>query len=328
MLVPAAGASADAGSANFMRAQSGLRPAHREPDDSAEGLDEGALLADARLRALLRLASELVLEGVVLPERLRRSTPAARSTSSIPMDPARRRRQQALHPVRLLGRQVHAVRRRHRQPRLPQWWIDPGPRRLAKGYAGIYIDDVNLYRKVSNGLGQAVAPIDPRTGAAMSEPTWQRYLGDHMQGVRARVPDDRDRPQLDLVRRRHDRRPAAHPPRRELHQPRARRQRRRPHRRHGQVELPGAARLHRPSPRRGHAVVLDATSTTAAGRLYGLAAYFLINSGRDGRQRPGRQRPTDWWNGLRRRPWRRGRAALLLEGRPAARLRPRLRAGQ
>ena len=40
--------------------------------------------------------------------------------------------------------------------------------RLAKGYAGIYIDDVNLYRKVCNGAGQAVAPIDPRTGAAMS----------------------------------------------------------------------------------------------------------------------------------------------------------------
>ena len=66
-----------------------------------------------------------------------------------------------------------------------------------------------------------------------------------------RVPDDRDRPQLDLVRRRHHRRPAPHAPRRELHQPRARRQRRRPHRRHGQVELPGAAGLHRPPPRRG-----------------------------------------------------------------------------
>ena len=36
--------------------------------------------------------------------------------------------------------------------------------------------------------GRPVAPIDPRTGAAMSEPTWQRYLADHMQGVRTAFP--------------------------------------------------------------------------------------------------------------------------------------------
>ena len=43
-------------------------------------------------------------------------------------------------------------------PAFQKWWIDQARVRLGKGYAGIYIDDVNLYRKVSNGLGQAVAP--------------------------------------------------------------------------------------------------------------------------------------------------------------------------
>ena len=47
----------------------------------------------------------------------------------------------------------------------------------------------------------------------------------------------------------------------------------------------------------GHGVVFDATSTTAAGRLYGLAAYFLISSGRDGLGNDQGGKPTDWWTG-------------------------------
>ena len=169
--------------------------------------------------------------------------------------------------------------------------------RLAKGYAGVYIDDVNLYRKVSNGLGQAVAPIDPRTGAAMSEPTWQRYLGDHMQGVRAAFPT------TEIV--------------------------------HNAIWFAGETtadqlRVHRAASlinlergvndagltggtgkwsfqallafadhrqAEGHGVVFDATSTTAAGRLYGLAAYFLVSSGRDGLGNNQGGTPTDWWTG-------------------------------
>jgi hypothetical protein len=47
----------------------------------------------------------------------------------------------------------------------------------------------------------------------------------------------------------------------------------------------------------GHGVVFDATSTTAAGRLYGLAAYFLISSDRDGLGNNQGGTPTDWWTG-------------------------------
>ena len=182
-------------------------------------------------------------------------------------------------------------------PAFRQWWLDQARTRFAKGYAGIYVDDVNLYRKVSNGLGQAVAPIDPRTGAAMSEPTWQRYLGDHMQGVRAAFPTaeivhnsiwfagDTTADQLrvhkaatliNLERGVNDA---------------------------GLTGGTGKWSLqkllafidHRQA--EGHGVVFDATSTTAAGRLYGLAAYFLISSDRDGLGNNQGGTPTDWWTG-------------------------------
>ena len=182
-------------------------------------------------------------------------------------------------------------------PAFRKWWVDQARPRLAKGYSGIYIDDVNLYRKVSNGLGQAVAPIDPRTNAAMSDLTWQRYLGDHMQGVRAAFPTaeivhnaiwfagDTTVDQL------------------------------RVHRAASLINLErgvndagvtgGTGKWsfqkllafadHRQA--EGHGVVFDATSTTAAGRLYGLAAYFLVSSDRDALGNDQGGKPTDWWTG-------------------------------
>ena len=249
----ASAATSVAGSVNFMRtAEGSVRHLHVEPDDRAEGLDEGALLAHARLRAVLRLAPELVLEGVVLPERLRRSIPVAPSTPSTPngscaTPPATSSTSRSPAPAA----SARSTPPTSATPLTASGGSTRPAPRLAKGYAGIYIDDVNLYRKVSNGLGQAVAPIDPRTGAAMSEPTWQRYLGDHMQGVRAAFPTteivhnsiwfagDTTADQLRVHKRR------------DPDQPRARRQRRRPHGRDRQVELPGAAGLHRPSPGRG-----------------------------------------------------------------------------
>ena len=182
-------------------------------------------------------------------------------------------------------------------PAYRQWWIDQARLRLAKGYAGIYIDDVNLYRKVSNGLGQAVAPIDPRTGAAMSEPTWQRYLGDHMQGVRAAFPTteivhnaiwfagDTTADQLrvhraatliNLERGVNDAGLTGGT---------------------GKWSLQSLLAFADHRQAEGHGVVFDAASTTAAGRLYGLAAYFLVSSDRDGLGNDQGGTPTDWWTG-------------------------------
>ena len=177
--------------------------------------------------------------------RQRRRHPAPR------MDPARRRRQQALHPVRLLRRQVLAVRRRHRQPRLPEVVARPGPPAARQGLRR------RLHRRcqpVSQGLqrpragGRSDRPADGRRDERADVAALPRRSH---AGRPRRVPDGRDRPQRDLVRRRHDRRPAARPQGRQPDQPRARRQRRRPHGRHRQVELPEADGLRRPSPGRG-----------------------------------------------------------------------------
>ncbi len=182
-------------------------------------------------------------------------------------------------------------------PAFRSWWISQARARLALGYAGIYIDDVNLYRKVSNGLGAQVDPIDPRTSAVLTEPTWQRYLGDHMQGVRAAFPTteivhnaiwfagDTTADQLrvhraasliNVERGVNDSGVTGGTGKWSLQQLLAFAD-------HRQAE--------------GHGVVFDAASTTPAGRLYGLAAYFLISSGRDALGNNQGGTPTDWWTG-------------------------------
>ena len=183
-------------------------------------------------------------------------------------------------------------------PAYRQWWIDQSRAKLAMGYAGIYVDDVNLYRKVSNGLGQAVAPIDPRTGAVLTEPTWQRYLGDHMQGVRAAFPTAEIVHNAIWYAGDTHRRPAARPPRRQPDQPRARRQRRRRHGRDRQVELAVAAGLRRPSPGRGPRGRLrrrrrprpPAASTGSPRTSWSRRAVTALGNNQGGT-------PTDWWTG-------------------------------
>jgi Hypothetical glycosyl hydrolase family 15 len=182
-------------------------------------------------------------------------------------------------------------------PAFRQWWIDQARSRLAKGYTGIYIDDVNLYRKVSNGSGVAVDPIDPRTGGVLTEPTWQHYLADHLAGVRAAFPTAeiidnviwfagdttadqqrvlRSANLINLERGVND---------------------------SGITGGTGkwsyqkllAFIDHRQA--EGHGVVFDATATTDSARLYALASYFLISSGRDGIGNDKGGTPSDWWKG-------------------------------
>jgi hypothetical protein len=68
-------------------------------------------------------------------------------------------------------------------------WITDAARTLANGYAGIHIDDVNLAMRVSNGAGDTVRPIDPRTGRPMTDADWRRYVADFTEQVRAEFPE-------------------------------------------------------------------------------------------------------------------------------------------
>lgn len=56
------------------------------------------------------------------------------------------------------------------------------------GYRGIFIDDANWHINVSDQWGNALAPIDPRTGAAMTIDDWRRYMADFIEQVQAAFP--------------------------------------------------------------------------------------------------------------------------------------------
>ena len=60
---------------------------------------------------------------------------------------------------------------------------------MAKGYKGIFIDDVNLEMKVGNASGSFTRPIDPRTGQAMTETDWHRYMAEFTEEIRAQISD-------------------------------------------------------------------------------------------------------------------------------------------
>jgi hypothetical protein len=59
---------------------------------------------------------------------------------------------------------------------------------VAKGYKGIFADDVNMDLHVSDGSGNPVVPIDPRTGAPMTDAAWKSYFAAFMEQLRAAIP--------------------------------------------------------------------------------------------------------------------------------------------
>ena len=68
-------------------------------------------------------------------------------------------------------------------------WIAAAREKLAQGYRGIWVDDVNLTWRVSDGNGEHVRPIDPRTGEPMVLADWRRYFAEFMEELRAALPD-------------------------------------------------------------------------------------------------------------------------------------------
>ncbi len=68
-------------------------------------------------------------------------------------------------------------------------WIAAARRLIAKGYRGLWIDDVNLTWRVSDGHGVPVRPVDPRTGKPMLLADWRRYFAEFMEAIRAALPD-------------------------------------------------------------------------------------------------------------------------------------------
>ncbi len=73
-------------------------------------------------------------------------------------------------------------------PDFRAWWIRAASASIERGYAGIWVDDVNLAWRISNGDGESVKPVDPRTGRQMTLADWRRYFAVFMEELRAALP--------------------------------------------------------------------------------------------------------------------------------------------
>ena len=73
-------------------------------------------------------------------------------------------------------------------PAYRAWWIEQAREGLAAGYRGIFIDDVSLTRRVSDGRGEMVAPIDPVTGRPIGKAAWAQGMAAFMEQVRRALP--------------------------------------------------------------------------------------------------------------------------------------------
>jgi hypothetical protein len=177
-------------------------------------------------------------------------------------------------------------------------WIADARASMAAGhYRGIFVDDVNMEIKVSDGAGNFVAPIDGRTGTPMTDAGWQRDMADFMVQIRAAFP------KAEIVHNAlwfaGDSTPDLQ---RQLNAA-------------DYIELErgfGDAGIVGGSSRFGvdtllkfiddrHAagkgVILDGYADTRAGRMYELASYFLVSTGHDALGNDAYGTPDTWWAG-------------------------------
>ena len=82
-------------------------------------------------------------------------------------------------------------------PRWRRHWIKRARRifgagerrdRDGRGYVGVYIDDVNLELRASDGFGVDLLPFDPRTLQPMTEQAWQLYFVEFLEQIREAFP--------------------------------------------------------------------------------------------------------------------------------------------
>ncbi len=70
-------------------------------------------------------------------------------------------------------------------PAFRRWWIADAEKDLGKGYNGLFVDDVNMEFRVSDGNGKFVAPINERTGTPMTLADWRRNVADFVGSIRS-----------------------------------------------------------------------------------------------------------------------------------------------
>lgn len=164
-------------------------------------------------------------------------------------------------------------------------------------YKGVFVDDVNMEFRVSDGNGDQKAPMNPRTGRPMTHTEWKDSMATFMEEIKAAFPD-KEIVHNALWFAGHDDPAVA----RELRAADVVNLER------GVVDggLTGAGGqfgidtflkhvewLHA----NGKAVTYDAYASNRDEAEYNMAAYFLTNNERDTYRSDFRSTPEDWWNG-------------------------------
>lgn len=176
-------------------------------------------------------------------------------------------------------------------------WLDDIKASYAKGYKGVFVDDVNMELRISDGNGNLQWPIDPRTGAPMNERSWRKYMAEFMEQIRRELPgaeivhnslwfngDDDE-----FIQRQHDAADLIEIER-GINDSGLRGG-------EGGVSVRTMFKLIDRLHAKGKGVVLDASAPTHAERVYGLAGYFLVSEGRDAMGNYQAGTPEDWWHG-------------------------------
>jgi hypothetical protein len=176
-------------------------------------------------------------------------------------------------------------------------WLADIKASYAKGYKGVFVDDVNMELRISDGHGNLQWPIDPRTGVQMTERSWRKYMAEFMEQIRRELPgaeivhnslwfngDDDE-----FIQRQHDAADLIEIER-GINDSGLRGG-------EGGVSVRTMFKLIDRLHAKGKGVVLDANATTHAERIYGLAGYFLVSGGRDAMGNYDKGTPEDWWAG-------------------------------
>jgi hypothetical protein len=73
-------------------------------------------------------------------------------------------------------------------PQYRAYWISRARELVAKGYRGLWVDDVNLEFRVSDGSGRHITPVESSTGMTMTYEDWKRHVADFCEEIRAAFP--------------------------------------------------------------------------------------------------------------------------------------------
>jgi len=186
-------------------------------------------------------------------------------------------------------------------PAFRSHWIAEAKGHLLHGYRGLFIDDVNMEFRVSNGQEQETVPIDRATHKPMTYEAWRSYMALFMEQIRT------DLPHTEIV---HNAIWFANSPTR-TGDPYIRREVAAANYinlERGVSDLGATSDTSHPAFSNflsyidavhglGAGVILDSHETERGPTEYALAAYFLTTKGVDGFTAGG-MTPTHWWTGF------------------------------